>query len=185
MFSLWHKTGPHSAPTATPAFVVLLLEKPPWSCAGTEMGVCQQWNTQTQPSVDVSSCAATAVSHNGETPPTGRTEFTIPIFPSSSTPLRSAPEWHLAVASPALLWFWPQTSCSPEHLVVQNKGEFVSNNFHVDQKRPVKLRGGGSRSSHHHRCCPMCYIALFCCKRLCANHVVNKLRAEVAPAQKN
>lgn len=64
-------------------------------------------------------------------PPTGRIEFTIPIFPSSSIPLRSAPEWHFSVASPAFLWFWPQTSCSPEHLVVQNKGEFVSNNFHV------------------------------------------------------
>lgn len=80
-----------------------------------------------------------------------------------------------------------QVSALPGPGVAKKQGESISNNFCAPcgPEKAEKLRGRGSRSSHYHRCCPMCCIALFCCKRLCANHLVNKLRAEVARTQKN
>lgn len=188
IFSLWHKTGPHSAPTTTPAFVLLLFQQ---TSLCRDRGVYQQWNTQTQPQSACGSWAATAVSQDGETP-THREDkisiFRLPFLPHSPT---SVPEWHLAVASLHSCGILTPDKFQPcqglEYLVVQKPGESVSNSFYAPcrSEKAVKLRGRGSRSSHYHRCCPMCCIALFCCKRLCANHLVNKLRAEVAATQKN
>lgn len=168
MFSLWHKTGPHWAPTVTPAFAVLLLQQ-------TSLELCR----------DRDRCLST-VEHTNPTPmwmwadvqpwpyhtrekhtPTGRIKFPYSIFPSFPISPTSVPEWHYpcpgassGITCIILVWFWPQTSCSPARAGVPSGSETRRVCL---QQLPCTMMIRKGRWNweevqgvpHYHKCCPL------------------------------